>query len=83
MRQPEGAVYGAGVLRFDKQTGSVRKYPINDYVATITRAGHGLYFGTAHGVYMYETDTNSLTHVRVEPGSSGPLEVVTFNIAMQ
>jgi len=83
MRQPEGAAYGGGVLRFDMQSGSARKYPVNDYVATITRDGSTLYFGTAHGVYVYDTDKNSLAHVRVEPGLLGPLKVVTLNIEMK
>ncbi len=83
MRQPEGAAYGGGVLRFDMQSGSARKYPVNDYVATITRDGSTLYFGTAHGVYVYDTDKNSLAHVRVEPGLLGPLKVVTLNVEMK
>jgi hypothetical protein len=80
MRQPEGAAYGGGVLRFDPHSGSARKYPISDYVTTIMRVGSALFFGTAHGVYVYQTETNSLTHVRVEPGSSSPLQVVTLKI---
>ncbi|MEB2361344.1 MAG: hypothetical protein HUU41_08925 [Bryobacteraceae bacterium] len=83
MRQPEGAACGGGVLRFDMQSGSARKYPVNDYVANITRDGSTLYFGTAHGVYVYDADKNSLAHVRVEPGPGGPLKVVTLNIEMK
>ena len=76
MRRPEGAEYGGGVLRFDTWSGSVRKYPIDDYVVTITRAGSAVYFGTTNGVYMYATDQEALFHIRVEPGSRGLRDVV-------
>ncbi len=76
MRRPEGAEYGGGVLRFDTRSGLVRKYPIDDYVVTITRAGSAVYFGTTNGVYMYATDQEPLFHIRVEPGSRGLRDVV-------
>ncbi|MFN0104263.1 MAG: hypothetical protein ACKV2U_19530 [Bryobacteraceae bacterium] len=83
MRQPEGSAYGAGVLRFDKETELVRKYPIDGYVSTIVRAGSALYFGTAYGVYTLDADERRLTHVRVEPGPEGPRRIVTESIPIQ
>jgi hypothetical protein len=71
MRQPEGNVYGAGILRFQKKTETVREYPISDFVTTLTRAGSALYFGTVHGVYVLDTNAGILTHIRVEPGPKG------------
>ena len=74
-RQPEGNVSGAGVLRFQKGTGTVRDYAITDYVATLTRAGSALYFGTVHGAYVLNTNEGILTHIRVEPGPNGTSQI--------
>jgi hypothetical protein len=78
MRQPEGNVSGAGVLRFQKGMGTVREYPITDYVATLTRSGSALYFGTVHGVHVLDTNEGTLTHIRIEPGRNGLRQVTAI-----
>ena len=54
MRQPEGSAYGGGLLRFDKATGEVQKFPVPGYISTISRVGAVVYLGTENGVYTLD-----------------------------
>jgi hypothetical protein len=72
--QPEGAVYGGGLLRYNRKTGAVRTYPVHDLIYTIDRAGDAIYLGTAHGLYMLRGET--LTQYRFEPDQRGRIHVV-------
>jgi hypothetical protein len=58
--------------------GTVREYPITDYVATLTRSGSALYFGTVHGVHVLDTNEGTLTHIRIEPGRNGLRQVTAI-----
>jgi len=58
MRRPEGADYGAGLLRYNISTGAVAKYPVADYIHTIDRLGDTLYCGTSHGLYTVRAATS-------------------------
>jgi hypothetical protein len=71
---PEGAVYGGGLLRYNRKTRAVRTYPVNDLIYTIDRAGDALYLGTSHGLYMLRSET--LTQYRFEPDEGGRIHVV-------
>lgn len=77
MGQPEGAPYGGGVLRYDRQTEKTAIYPVKDLITTAERLGNVLYLGTDHGVYALDSVNLSLQQIRVEPARNGPREVVT------
>ena len=74
MRRPEGADYGAGLLRYNTRTGAVAKYPVADYIHTIDRLGDTLYCGTSHGLYTLRG--SKVTQLRFEPDGQGKLVMV-------
>ena len=74
MRRPEGADYGAGLLRYNITTGAVAKYAVADYIHTIDRLGDTLYCGTSHGLYTVRG--NKVTQLRFEPDDKGKLIMV-------
>jgi hypothetical protein len=74
MSRPEGAEYGAGLLRYNITTGAVTKYPVADYIHTIDRLGDTLYCGTSHGLYTVRG--NKVTQFRFEPDDKGKLIMV-------
>lgn len=74
MRRPEGADYGAGLLRYNITTGAVAKYAAADYIHTIDRLGDTLYCGTSHGLYTVRG--NRVTQLRFEPDDKGKLIMV-------
>ena len=74
MRRPEGADYGAGLLRYNTRTGAVAKYAVADYIHTIDRLGDTLYCGTSHGLYTVRGDR--VTQWRFEPDDKGKLIMV-------
>jgi hypothetical protein len=74
MRRPEGAEYGAGLLRYNTRTGAVAKYPVADYIHTLDRLGDTLYCGTSHGLYTVRG--NQVTQFRFEPDGNGKLIMV-------
>ena len=79
MRRPEGANYGAGLLRYNSRTGAVAKYAIPDVIYTIDRLGDTLYCGTSHGLYTVRGD--KLTQLRFEPSDgSGRLALVAREV---
>ena len=71
MRRPEGADYGAGLLRYNIATGAVTKYAVADYIHTIDRLGDTLYCGTSHGLYTVRG--SKVTQLRFEPDGQGKL----------
>lgn len=71
MRQPEGAAFSGGLLRYNTRTGAVGKYDIPDYIHTIDRVGDTIYCGTANGLYLLRGQ--KITHLRFEPDSIGKL----------
>ncbi|MEN6601895.1 MAG: hypothetical protein ABFD86_05715 [Bryobacteraceae bacterium] len=73
-RRPEGAVYGGGLLRYNRKTRSVRTYPVKDVIYTIDHVGDALYLGTSHGLYMLRGEI--LTQYRFEPDERGRIHVV-------
>jgi hypothetical protein len=79
MRRPEGAAYGAGLLRYNTRTGAVRKYEIKDLIYTIDRLGETLYCGTSHGLYTIRGET--ITQLRFEPDAKGKTVMVSRPIA--
>ncbi|MDX2154774.1 MAG: hypothetical protein SFV54_28790 [Bryobacteraceae bacterium] len=74
MRRPEGMPYGGGVLRYDLATNVATPLPIEPLVSSITAWNGALYFATANGVY--EVKDGVISHIRLEPESRGPREVV-------
>ncbi|MBZ5609391.1 MAG: hypothetical protein LAP38_14095 [Acidobacteriia bacterium] len=74
MRRPEGANYGAGLLRYDTRTGAVSTVAIADLIHTIDRVGNALYCGTSHGLYVVRG--GKVTQFRFEPDESGRLVMV-------
>jgi hypothetical protein len=78
MRRPEGADYGAGLLRYNRTTGAVTKYAVADYIYTIDRLGDTLYCGTSHGLYTVRG--NKVTQLRFEPDDKGKLIMVTREV---
>ena len=74
MRRPEGAEYGAGLLRYNITTGAVATYPVADYIHTIDRLGDTVYCGTSHGLYTVRG--NQVTQLRFEPDDQGKLVMV-------
>jgi len=72
MRRPEGASYGAGLLRY--KTGAVTKYAVADYINTIDRLGDTLYCGTSHGLYTVRD--KKVAQLRFEPDDRGKLIMV-------
>jgi hypothetical protein len=69
MRQPEGAAYGGGLLRYDRRTGATAKYEIPDYIYTIDRVGDTIYCGTENGLYSIRG--SEITHLSFEPDVAG------------
>jgi hypothetical protein len=74
MRRPEGAEFGAGLLRYNIATGAVAKYAVADYIHTIDRLGDTLYCGTSHGLYTVRG--SKVTQFRFEPDGQGKLIAV-------
>ena len=74
MRRPEGADYGAGLLRYNITSGAVAKYAVADYIHTIDRLGDTLYCGTSHGLYTVRG--NKVTQLRFEPDGKGKMVMV-------
>jgi hypothetical protein len=75
MRQPEGAAYGAGLLRYNVETRAVKEFPIKDYIHTLDRIGDTLYCGTSHGLYTIRNE--KVTQLRFEPDENRKLAMVT------
>jgi hypothetical protein len=73
MRQPEGAAYGGGLLRYDPRTGAAAKFKIPDYIYTIDRLGDTIYCGTANGLYLVRG--GEVTQMRFEPDAGGKIAV--------
>lgn len=65
MRRPEGANYGAGLLRYNTRTGATKLYKIPDLIYTIDRLGNTLYCGTSHGLYTIRGE--KVLQLRFEP----------------
>jgi len=80
MRRPEGAEYGAGLLRYNITTGAVAKYPVADYIHTIDRLGDTVYCGTSHG--LYTVHGNQVTQLRFEPDGKGKLVMVPREVRL-
>ena len=78
MRRPEGAEYGAGLLRYNTATGAVAKLPVADYIHTIDRLGNTVYCGTSHGLYTVRG--NQVTQLRFEPDDKGKLLMVSREV---
>ena len=74
MRRPEGDTIGGGLLRYDLQDGSTRRYPFRDYVYTIDRVEETIYCGTSDGLYTLHAEV--LRHFSFEPDVSGRLSLV-------
>jgi hypothetical protein len=78
MSRPEGAEYGAGLLRYNTATGAVAKYAVADYIHTIDRLGDTIYCGTSHGLYTVRG--NKVTQLRFEPNDKGKLIMVAREV---
>jgi hypothetical protein len=75
MRQPEGAAFGGGLLRYNLKTGSVLRFEIPDYIYTIDRVGDAVYCGTSNGLYIVRR--GEVTHMAFEPDPAGKLTMIT------
>lgn len=79
MRQPEGAAYGGGLLRYNRKTGAVAKFPIPDVVNTIDRAGDAIYCGTSNGLYWIRG--GAIRHLFFEPDARGKLTAISAAVS--
>lgn len=79
MRRPEGASYGAGLLRYNTKTSAVTRYAVTDYIFTIDRLADTIYCGTSHGLYTVR-DNNRVTQFRFEPDDKGKLTMVAREV---
>jgi hypothetical protein len=77
MRQPEGAAYGGGLLRYNPRTGAAAKVKIPDYIYTIDRLGDTIYCGTANGLYLVRG--GEVTQMRFEPDAAGKIAVTRIS----
>jgi hypothetical protein len=75
MRQPEGAAFSGGLLRYGTKTGVVAKFDVPDYIHTIDRLGDAIYCGTSNGVYVVRD--GAVVHTSFEPDANGKLTAVT------
>jgi hypothetical protein len=75
MRQPEGAAFSGGLLRYNLKTGSVAKFEIPDYIYTIDRVGDTVYCGTSNGLFTVRG--REVTHLAFEPDVRGKLTMIT------
>jgi hypothetical protein len=76
MRQPEGAAFGGGLLRYNVKTGAVTTYKIPDYIYTIDRLGDAIYCGTSNGIYSIRGA--DVRQMRFEPDATGKV-VMTYS----
>ena len=79
MRQPEGAAYSGGLLRYNRKTGAVARFAIPDVINTIDRVGDAIYCGTSNGLYMIRGGT--IAHMHFEPDASGKLTAISATVA--
>lgn len=70
----EDSGHSAGLLRYNRLTGTVRKYNVNDVIHTINRANATIYCGTSDGLYTIQGDL--VRHYRFEPDATGKLTMV-------
>jgi hypothetical protein len=75
MRQPEGAAYGGGLLRYDTKTGAATKYPVTDFISTIDRLGDAIYCGTSNGIYVIRG--GAIIQLRFEPDTNSKIVMVS------
>jgi len=50
IRYPEGMPYGGGLLRYDRKSGKIRKYPVAEIIKCIYKVGDTIFIGTANGI---------------------------------
>lgn len=75
MRQPEGAAFGGGLLRYNVATGVAAKVEIPDYIDTLDRVEDTIYCGTVDG--LYTVTGSEITHLSFEPDATGKLVMIT------
>lgn len=74
---PEGSSYAGGLVRYDRITGTARRYAVPTIVNAIHRFRNHLYLGTRDGIYIladdrishvgFELDVGRRYHLRVTP----------------
>jgi hypothetical protein len=69
MRQPEGAAYSGGLLRYDRDTRSMRRFNIPAIIHVIRRVGASLWLATDDGLYVH--GGNGITHIDFVPEVDG------------
>jgi len=72
--RPEAEGTNPALLRYNKSTGAVQKYAVNDIVYTINRVGETIYCGTSDGLYTIRS--GAIHQYRFEPDASGKLTMV-------
>ncbi|MHC9544490.1 MAG: hypothetical protein AB9903_33660 [Vulcanimicrobiota bacterium] len=50
IRYPEGMPYGGGLLRYDRKTGKITKYPVAKIINCIHRVGDTIFIGTSNSI---------------------------------
>jgi hypothetical protein len=78
VHHPEGADFGGGLLGYNTNTGSVKKYAFRDVIYTIDRVEDTIYCGTSDGVYILRD--GKLTQLRFEPNEKGTLIMVAREV---
>ncbi len=75
VRQPEGAAYSGGLLRFEPATGSARVYEFKEIIHAILQFGpSSALIGTANGIYVLRDE--QLQRFVIEPDLSGNPEII-------
>ena len=80
-RRPEGADISGGLLRYNIQTGAVKRYASPDVVFTIDRLGDAIYCGSSHGLYMIRG--GQVAQFRIEPDETGQSVMIRRDVPQQ
>ncbi len=73
--RPEVEGTNPGLLRYNKSTGTVLKYAVDDVINTINRMGDTIYCGTDDGLYTIRGSV--VSKYRFEPDATGKLVMIT------
>ncbi len=73
-RNPEGARYSGGLLRYDRASGQASRYDVDEVIVKIVRWKDGLYLGTENGLRVFRD--GRLARYVFEPSLDGAFQIV-------
>ena len=74
--RPEGAKYSGGLLRYERDSGKVEIFDVDEVITQIKRWRDLHYLGTANGLYILKN--NLLVHYVFEPTLDGGTDIFKF-----